>query len=482
MRPRRVAAFALAALFLCAHGWLVAAQAGAVRPVGDAVDHAPPPAGEAAAAVDPEGALEALPEESMQSLFNWAIENSDPETLREMAARAERGGEGGDDASAADAKRATSSKDAKTPSPDSPPRRRELTQEEMLSKRKDVKEALELLASNPTEQQFIKQATEMFADPRRSEADRVLALEEMEELVAPIDNANDLHALGALAPLLSVALDVHGDAPDAVAAGALGVLAVALSNNEKVADLVHSWRAGDGPAGERHGVVHGAGNVPCASAEPRTARASVAARLGRIAVGIIEEESSVSTVSSMRRGKALRALASLTRTHFPSRRAFFAAGGADRFAALFDAEDEKTRKRAHALATDIWVRPDVAGGPAEKGYPPGRQDEELQMARDLVPRLIAALAEGSRDAREKAMGALEAAIERVGGEAGAAARDAAARGHAGEALVRLSRFFEEEAAAEPETATHALSLARDAARLAGTMRAVGDGSAGHEEL
>ena len=147
-----------------------------------------------------------------------------------------------------------------------------------------------------------------------------------------------------------------------------------------------------------------------------------------------------------------------------------AAGGADRFAALFDAEDEKTRKRAHALATDIWVRPDVAGGPAEKGYPPGRRDEELQMARDLVPRLIAALATGSRDAREKAMGALEAAIERVGGEAGAAARDAAARGHAGEALVRLSRFFEEEAAAKQETATHALSLARDAARFAGTMR------------
>jgi hypothetical protein len=48
--------------------------------------------------------------------------------------------------------------------------------------------------------------------------------------------------------------------------------------------------------------------------------------------------------------------------------------------------------------------------------------------------------------------------------------------------VRLSRFFEEEAAAEPETAEHALSLAREAARLAGTMRAVGDGSAGHDEL
>ena len=49
MRARSIAAFALAALFLCAHGWLVAAQAGAVRPVGDVVDHALPPAGEAGA-------------------------------------------------------------------------------------------------------------------------------------------------------------------------------------------------------------------------------------------------------------------------------------------------------------------------------------------------------------------------------------------------------------------------------------------------
>ena len=150
------------------------------------------------------------------------------------------------------------------------------------------------------------------------------------------------------------------------------------------------------------------------------------------------------------------------------------------FAALFDAEDEKTRKRAHALAADIWTRPDVAGGPAARGFPPGRRDEETRMARDLAPRLVAALGEGSSDAREKAMGALEAALERVGGEAGAAARDAAAKAHAGEALARLSMFFEEAAAAEPDTAEHAHSLARAAERLAGTMRAVG--SAGHDEL
>ena len=480
MRTQRIAAFALAALFLCAHGWIVAAQAGAVRPVGDVVDHAPPPAGEAGAAVDPEGALEALPAESMQGLFNWAIENSDPGTLREMAERAERGAATGDDASATDAP-APAKRAATTPN------RRELTREEMLAKREDVKEALELLASNPTEQQFIKQAVEMFADPRRSEADRALALEEMEELVAPIDNANDLHALGALAPLLAVALDVHGDAPDAVAARALGVLAVALSNNEKVADLVHSWRFEEASAekGEPHGVVcgAGAGTETCASRDFPEPRDTVAARLGRIAIGEptdAKDASGSDRISHARRAKALRALASLTRSHFPSRRALFAAGGADVFAALFDAEDEKTRKRAHALAADIWTRPDVAGGPAARGYPPGRRDEETRMARDLAPRLVAALGEGSSDAREKALGALEAALERVGGEAGAAARDAAAKAHAGEALARLSMFFEEAAAAEPDTAEHAHSLARAAERLAGTMRAVG--SAGHDEL
>ena len=476
MRARRIAAFALAALFLCAHGWLVAAQAGAVRPVGDVVDHALPPAGEAGASVDPEGALEALPAESMQGLFNWAIENSDPGTLREMAERAERGAGTGDDASGTDAP--APAKRARTPTPN----RRELTQEEMLAKREDVKEALELLASNPTEQQFIKQAVEMFADPRRSEADRALALEEMEELVAPIDNANDLHALGALAPLLAVALDVRGDAPDAVAARALGVLAVALSNNEKVADLVHSWRFEEAEKGEPHGVVcgTGAGSERCASRDVPEPRDRVAARRGRIALGDPTDTKASNAVSPARRAKALRALASLTRSHFPSRRALFAAGGADMFAALFDAEDEKTRKRAHALAADVWTRPDVAGGPAARGFPPGRRDEETRMARDLAPRLVAALGEGSSDAREKALGALEAALERVGGEAGAAARDAAAKAHAGEALARLSRFFEEAAADEPDTAEHALSLGRAAARLAGTMRAVG--SAGHEEL
>ena len=161
--------------------------------------------------------------------------------------------------------------------------------------------------------------------------------------------------------------------------------------------------------------MRGAGNVPCASANLKTARESVASRLGRIALGVTDEGADDSRISPARRGKALRALSSLTRTHFPSRRAFFAAGGAETLARLFDARDEKTRKRAHALATDMWVKPDVAGGPASRGYPPGRQDEELQMARDLTPRRGAARGAGSSDAREKAMGALEAAVERVAG-------------------------------------------------------------------
>ena len=101
------------------------------------------------------------------------------------------------------------------------------------------------------------------------------------------------------------------------------------------------------------------------------------------------------------------------------------------------------------------------------------------MARDLAPRLVAALGEGS-SARAKAMGALEAALERVGGGRAPRRAAAAAKAHAGEALARLSMFFEEAAAAEADTAEHAHSLARAAGRLAGTMRAVG--SAGHDEL
>ena len=92
------------------------------------------------------------------------------------------------------------------------------------------------------------------------------------------------------------------------------------------------------------------------------------------------------------------------------------------------------------------------------------------------PRGCSGARRGSSDG-EKAMGALEAAPSvEGGGRRGARRRGEGTRGRA---LARLSMFFEEAAAAEPDTAEHAHS-ARAAERLAGTMRAVG--SAGHDEL
>jgi hypothetical protein len=234
---------------------------------------------------------------------------------------------------------------------------------------------------------------------------------------------------------------------------------------------VHSWRADDAA----FGTVHGAENVSCASGARVSALESVAGRLAILAVDAGDAETDPSsraetkTRSKTRRSKALRALSSLTRSHFPSRRAFFAADGAAHMKRLFGSEDDSTRARAFALATDFWTAPDVAGGPEAKGYPPGRQDEEVQLARDLVPRLIENLHRGSRDSREKAMYALDAAVARGGVQA----RDAAEKGRAAEALVALAKHLEDDAASSPATEEHALELAGEARRFAGKMRVPG---------
>ena len=205
------------------------ASAQGVRPVGDVKDHPVPPrasSDEAEALLD-ELNLDDVPQESMQSLFNWAIEHSDPERLREMAAEAAAaGGRGGDGAPRVP--------DAPLPDGDAAskvqPGRRH-TEAELLAKREEVKQALDALASNPTEQQYIKQATEMYLDRTRGKADRLLALEELEDLVGPVDNANDLHVLGALVPLVRTAIDPTID--DDIGAAAASALGVAASNNHR---------------------------------------------------------------------------------------------------------------------------------------------------------------------------------------------------------------------------------------------------------
>jgi hypothetical protein len=190
--------------------------------------------------------------------YDWAIENSDPEKLREMAeASKANGGGGGLDAvaaaaAAADASAAAGSSgsssgsstsagslpDAEAASKVQPGQR--WTEEEVLEKRESVKELLDLLAMNPTEQSYIKLATDMYLNKTLTLADRLMALEEMEDLIGPVDNANDLHVLGALAPLVATTVDTEED--DEIGAAAAGVLATAMSNNPKVQALVHAWR------------------------------------------------------------------------------------------------------------------------------------------------------------------------------------------------------------------------------------------------
>ena len=474
MGTRRVTTVTLVALFLCTSACLVTAQSVAMEPVGEVEDH--PPAAIVKDFDSPSDALGSVPEENMQSLFNWAIENSDPDTLRQMAEESKGDGvvlveEQGDGDEPPNAKEEKPKAKAQLVKP------KKLTQAEMLAMRKDVKEALDLLQSNPSEQQFIKQAVDMFSDKKRSMSDRLLALEEMEDLVGPIDNANDLKALNALAPLIATAVDVSGDTPDAVAAAALGVLAIASSNNPTVGNHIHSWRGcSDSLKESQFGIVHGHENIQCASGSEKTAAESVAARLATIAVG-----DSHPAPSAQRQSKALRALSSLTRSHFPSRRAFFASNGYKWMQKLFNSNDENLKMRAFALADDFWQAPDVEGGTKKKGFPKGRQNEELVLAEMMVPELIKAMNQGSSDSREKAFSALQAALSRIDANPSYSKKkeNMENKGKAGAALGRLVKYFEEEAASRPEMAEHALKVAGEAKELAGKINAIGTG---HEEL
>ena len=70
------------------------ARASGVQPVGQVVDH---PVGQTSGGSRSDGdaadadALDAVPRETLQSLFNWAIKNSDPEKLADMARRVRDG-------------------------------------------------------------------------------------------------------------------------------------------------------------------------------------------------------------------------------------------------------------------------------------------------------------------------------------------------------------------------------------------------------
>ena len=499
-------ALLLAALLL-AGACAVRAQArdpsAAGRPLLDDAD--------GATSAEPDATLDSLDDldpESMQGLFNWAIEHSDPDKLREMASAAAGASR---DVPASGALPAAAKK---APSSSRRADRRAADTPETLAKRKDVKEALDLLRANPTEQDLVKRLTAMYSDPSTSVPDRLLALEELEDLVRPVDVADDLHALGALAPLLFAAVGESSSVPDDVAAAAAGVLAVATSNNAKLASLAMGWRPPSDPAAKALARAE----ADAAEADDSSPKARAVARANRDAehghvdsdarraAGIPPESTAVAklaaiasdpTASERRRRKSFAATAAMTRGSFAARRAFFAVGGVETLlAAVSEGAPLELRRRALALCEDFWNLPDVAGGPAEAGYPPGRRNEELALAAVVVPVAADIVGDATLDSdvREKAMRALRAATEKVGGGGGrrikregtwyaAEAKKAAARCDAAEALRRAAAAFEADAAdASGERGEYMLALAAEAGALAEAMPApaigTGGGSAG----
>ena len=435
------------------------ARASGVQPVGQVVDH---PVGQTSGGSRSDGdaadadALDAVPRETLQSLFNWAIKNSDPEKLADMARRV-RDGERVDVGALPDARGASAR---------AVPNQSRWTTEELEQKRRDVREVLDALSQQPTEAQYIKLATGMYTNASLPKEDRILALDELKELVRLIDNANDLHALGALAPLIHVALDSPGTEDEDVASAAASTLAVAMSNNAEVQALVHAWRPPDqtvdrfrrktlrredgtydecddeahehwgvddvadvGKRDPHHFAADRAGHYGDETVRDpgyrndvehrdvakrrKTAQANddeLVAKHGDIRVGDWPEprlgvEARLArlaldeSVAVERRVRCMFALGAMLRTSPLSRRSFFAADGAAFIVqALADDVPSRVRTRALVIATDVFENPTVhVTGSNERTLATG----ERHLAIKGVEAFARLMRRGSRDSREK---------------------------------------------------------------------------------
>ncbi|KAL6845944.1 hypothetical protein ACP4OV_023392 [Aristida adscensionis] len=103
---------------------------------------------------------------SLDSMLQWAIGNSDPEKLKEKAADVQK-----------------------------------LSADELLKRRQEIKELMEKLKM-PSDADLMKVAIADLNNSSISLEDRQRALQELLELVEPIDNANDLDKLGGLLPVI----------------------------------------------------------------------------------------------------------------------------------------------------------------------------------------------------------------------------------------------------------------------------------------
>ena len=296
---RAVLLCALCALALCARACRANANAngGASGAEGDA---AALDALLARASLD--GASASDVEATMNSLFAWGIENSDPETLKRMAARA--GATKAEEALAralgAGTKEATIDATARS----------KYTYEELLRKREEIREVLDAIASQPSEAAMAKELAAAVASPESSRERKIDALDALYDAGSQIDLANDFVKLGVLDAILGAI----GGSDDDVVSAACRALASAASNNVAV-----------------QSATYDRGGFDTLMAIVSNSRASLAVK-----------------------HSALMVLGMSVRTHEASRVKFFTQGGVGALRDLTSLDvPAKTRSRALTLLADV---------------------------------------------------------------------------------------------------------------------------------
>mmetsp|Transcript_20566 Transcript_20566/g.57334 ORF Transcript_20566/g.57334 Transcript_20566/m.57334 type:complete len:309 (+) Transcript_20566:122-1048(+) len=96
-------------------------------------------------------------------------------------------------------------------------------------RRARVQELSSMMNSQPSETELIKEVVAMLEDPELSSEDTLQALEALQVLVEPIDNANDMKVLGAISPVVDLLKAEEGT----LRAAAAYVVGTAASNNPR---------------------------------------------------------------------------------------------------------------------------------------------------------------------------------------------------------------------------------------------------------
>lgn len=331
---------------------------------------------------------------TLSQLFQWSIENSDLDALREMADGTTKGKPGTTGVKIDDDKaeswvaravrrfvaRATSSMTSSsteepmraidgstqkvTTTTTTQDHRRRYTEDELERKKRDVREALDFMKSRPSPHELAKECGNIVRNAAKNETveRRVAALEILYDVVGPIDVANDLDKMGIAEALIGALSDEEEE----VASGAASVLAAAASNNGIV-----------------QGIIYDRGGFDV----------------------LLELVASSQTPLEVR-DKCLWVLGMCARTHEASRVKFFAEGGAHILADIVSPKTPvKMRSRGIVLFGDLLTI---------DGVPQSMFSDE-RLAREIVESVARAgvARSASLDEVEKSLAALRSALDRA---------------------------------------------------------------------